>query len=258
MTPEQCQKKFIEQLEQLTGKKVLLVEATSLTTHVTLRMAKADDHAHVLRYRSDLSHLLPYLVASQCGLVLRVLHTASDLRFELTANSSTPKEIQELTQNRLQKKGKSHHEQLIKELSGIFQNALGVQLRSIPITLRVDAHIEQEYPSLREMQRACVIQHLNEGLATLAPKVRENIPDEVFSPSACMNAALAGYWSEVFGDQSLVVGYKATGFWKTGSTLLEHFKNILPHPDYDRQLVQSWIDTLGLQDWYYLTEKLQA
>ena len=165
--------------------------------------------------------------------------------------------MQKLARVQLQKFGKSLPENSLVKLSAIFQKALGVQLRSIPVTLRVEASIAQEFPSLKDMQRACTLQQLNEGMATLAPNVRQNIPDEIFAPSAGMNAAMAGYWSKVFGDESLIVGYKATGFWETGSKLLDHFNRISSDPDHDRELVQSWIETLDLQHWYYLTDKQQ-
>ncbi len=257
MTPEQCQKTIIGQLEDLTCKKLLLVDAESLSTHATLQMAKAADPAHVFRYRGNMKQHLPYLVASQCGLVTRVLHAKPELRFELSSTPSLPEEFQKLARVRMQKIGKSLPENSLVELSAIFQRALGVQLRSIPVTLRVEASIAQEFPSLKDMQRACTLQQLNEGMATLAPNVRQNIPDEIFDPSAGMNAAMAGYWSNVFGDEGLIVGYKATGFWETGFKLLDHFNRIPSDPDHDRELVQSWIETLDLQHWYYLTDKQQ-
>jgi hypothetical protein len=88
VTPEQCQKLIIDQLEQLTDKKLLLAEAESLSTHATLRVAGVTDPAHVFRYRSNLKQHLPYLVASQCGLVLRILQTTPPLRFDLTSTHS--------------------------------------------------------------------------------------------------------------------------------------------------------------------------
>jgi hypothetical protein len=257
VTPEQCQKLIIDQLEQLTDKKLLLAEAESLSTHATLRVAGVNDPAHVFRYRSNLKQHLPYLVASQCGLVLRILQTTPPLRFDLTSEPSCGAEILKLARARFQKNGESLSEKAVVELSGIFQNALGVQLRSIPVSLRIDDWILNEFPALKDMQRACTIQHLTEGMATLAPQVRKNIPDEIFEPSASMNAAMAGYWARAFDDESLILGYKATGYLSTGSTLLGHFDAIPSQPDNDRQLVQTWIETLGLQDWYLLIKKQQ-
>jgi hypothetical protein len=257
VTPEECQKQIIEQFEQLTEKKVLLVDDGSLSTHATLRVATSHDPAHVLRYRSSMQPQLPYLVASQCGLVLRILQTSDPLRFDLTSTSTVGPAILQLTHAQLQKNGEAPAETAAVELSKIFQNALGVQLRSIPVSLRVEDWIRNQFPALQDMQKACTIQHLAEGMATLAPQVRKNIPNEVFAPSAGMNAALAGYWARTLDDPSLVLGYKATGFWTLGSTLLDHFDAIAPEPDNDRQLVQTWIDSLGLQNWYSLKKKPQ-
>ena len=255
VTPEQCQESVIEQLEQLTDKKVLLIEEPSLTVHSNLKLAGPSEAAHILRYRGNLKQHLPYLVASQCGLVLRMLQTEPDQRFDLSSVLGLPERIQKLTLARLQKNGVSLSEESLATLSGMYQNTIGVQLRSIPVSLRVDDSIRQQFPALTDMQRACTIHHLKEGMATLAPNIRRNIPDEIFHPRAGMNAALAGYWARVFNDESLIVGFKATGFWNTGTKLLQQFNEIPPAPDNDRQLVQSWIDTLGLQQWFFTTTR---
>jgi len=257
VTPEQAQKHVTDQLEQLTDKKLLVVEADSLPSHATLRMAGLNESVHVLRYRSNLSQHLPYLAVSQCGFMLRVLESAEPLRFDVMSKPSLPTELLRLARRRFEQNGERIAENGLAELCKIFQSALGVQLRSIPVSIRVDDWILSEFPALEQMQRTCVIQQLTEGIATLAPGVRKNIPNEIFEPSAGMNAALAAYWARTFGDENLALAYKATGFSSVAATLLGHLDTISSHPDNDRQLVQTWLETLGLQDWYGVEQKQQ-
>lgn len=258
VTPEECQKDVIDQIQQLTGKKIFVTEDASLQPHANLKLAGPSDAAHVFRYRSSLKPQLPYLMASQAGLVLRILQAEPENRFDLRSSPKLPREFQNLTSAQLQKNDLALDPDALIQLAGIYQKAIGLQVRSIPISLRVDEHIRQQYPALRDMQRACTIQHLQEGIATLAPNVRKNIPDEIFHPSASMNAALADYWGKVFGDDSLVVGYQATGFLDVGVQLLQQFDEIPSDANNDRQLVQSWIEILGLQKWFFTTPKQQA
>lgn len=49
MTPEQCQKLIIDQLEQLTDKKLLLAESVSLSMHATFRLVEAPGEFTALR-----------------------------------------------------------------------------------------------------------------------------------------------------------------------------------------------------------------
>ena len=70
-----------------------------------------------------------------------------------------------------------------------------LQLRSMPISMRVDAWIQRSYPELADQQKKAIVRQLNDNSMPLKPEVREIAPDKSIHSSVDMNAGFALYWA---------------------------------------------------------------
>jgi hypothetical protein len=62
-------------------------------------------------------------------------------------------DVQHLVEATVKKSGTDYPMQTVLELSNQLGHGLGLQLRSIPIAIRIDDWINRQYPVLRALQR---------------------------------------------------------------------------------------------------------
>jgi len=147
----EIEQQFLDRVESASGKPVLLQGDPDFASHATIRIASKDQPAHVLLYKPEQKAVLSYLVASQCEFALRTILANPANQFDLVSRENMPNDVLSLM--------RKHHEgrndipvEIVPELAKQFGNGLGLQLRSMPITMRVDKQIHDAHPELRDQQ----------------------------------------------------------------------------------------------------------
>lgn len=244
-------RRIIALVEETSGLPVLVSEDPNLQTLAMMRMARGGASAHTIMYKPAPDGQPDYLIAYQCGFILRHFAPPPDQRFDFAAAKTGRDIVDRLLSDPRGPGSKlklppSMREQLRDQLF----DGLMLQLRSIPVGLRVDAWILDAYPDLAPLQRASVLQQLQENQATLGPDVRKIAPKKVYAASVTMNATFAAFWTRAFDDPALSLPYRTAGYEKTGRELLQLFDQCPSEPIYDRELVDLWGEHLSLSSWY--------
>lgn len=238
--------KILDQVHQLSGKPVLVQAAPELRTMATVKVARGAAPAHLVLYQPSLSSIRDYLVAFQCGFLIRIFSTAPAERFDLAPSQLGKWDTEKLVMEHVQQMGRDTQLQLRDQML----NGLGIQLRSVPVGLRVDDWISREYPDLQDQQRISVQRQVQDGLTSLRPEVKKIAPEAIYKPSVAMNAAFAAFWSRAWGDATWTTPYKATGYLGLGEVLLSTWDRIPFGAEHDHLLIESWASDLGLRDWF--------
>jgi hypothetical protein len=245
MTPAESQQRALDALEKLGGKPVVLRENADFPNHARIHIAAENEPAHVLTYKPAAAPELPYLVCFQCGLAERALRSARDERFNVASTPETYTRVQKLVRNK-----KTIPEDMVATYSQMITDGLGVQLRSMPIGIRVDRVLYETHPELRGMQRFIAERQLKESVGCLSPSIKEMAPELIFNASVGMNAALALEWSRLWNEDAHVVPYRLAGHVRLGERLLAALDAIPDTPHHDRELVSSWAEVLGVDSLY--------
>jgi hypothetical protein len=140
--------------------------------------------------------------------------------------------------------------QVLQQLLDQLFDGLMLQLRSIPLGLRVDSWIHREYLDLAGLQREAAVRQLQDNQRSLAPDVRKIAPTKVFRSSVTMNAAFAAFWARTLKDPSLTLPFRSAGFHKDGAELLGILDEISDDPLKDCALIDAWARKLNLSNWY--------
>jgi len=214
-------------------------------------MARGGASAHTISYKLSPGTQPDYLIACQCGFILRHFAPPPDQRFDLAAAKTGRDIVGRLLSDPGGPPSKlklppSARERLRDQLF----DGLMLQLRSIPVGLRVDAWILDTYPDLAPLQRISVLQQLQENQAALGPDVRKIAPRKIYGASVAMNAAFAAFWTRAFDDLALSLPYRTAGYEKTGRELLKLFDESPTEPSHDRDLIDVWGNHLSLSSWY--------
>jgi hypothetical protein len=162
----QLQKQFIERVEVASGKPVILLSDAKFAGHATIKIASADQPAHLLRYQPEQESVLPYLVAYECEFALRTLQADPSTQFNLASKPNMLQDVLDLMLRHHRGKDDipSH---LVPQLAKQFGNGLGLQLRSMPITMRIDKHLHDAHPELSELQHESIDRQLQENMGAL-------------------------------------------------------------------------------------------
>lgn len=249
MNLREIQKQFIERVEAASGKPLILQSDPKFAGHATIKIATKDQPAHLLLYKPEQESVLPYLVAYQCEFALRTIRADPSTQFNLASKPGMQREVLELMQRHHQGRDDipSH---VVPQLAQQFGNALGNQLRSMPITMRIDKLLHDAHPELTELQHESIDRQLQENTGALSPRSKVIAPDEIIRPNASMNAAFAKFFAGLWIAPMIFAPYVAAGYGDAASALLALNEQIPAESNHDRELVDAWAKYTGLDRWF--------
>lgn len=245
MTPSEAQQHSLNELEELSGKPVVLQEDARLPNLARIQIASSTRPVHVLSYNPSAVTELPYLACFQCELAKRALLAAPDERFNVASTDETYRQVERLV--RLQKVIPAN---MISTYSQMVTDGLGTQLRSMPIGIRVDRALHRDHPQLRDLQKAAAVRSMKDNVGCLHPTIRAQAPDLILHATASMNAAFALAWARLWNEDAHNVPYRLAGYLEMGESLLDSLDAIPDTPTHDRELVSSWAALLKIDHLY--------
>lgn len=124
-------------VEKVSGIPVIVQADTSMKLIAKVVVARNSAPAHLLYFNPKYGEATDYHIVFQCGFVLRIYQTPPELRFNVVTNDAGRREVVQLVTDHLRKGKLNLPEQASNELSRQFYDGLCLQLRSIPVGMRV-------------------------------------------------------------------------------------------------------------------------
>lgn len=237
---------IVEQVERLTNRPVHIQEDASLGVLAHMRVARGDAPLHLLRYKPMGVVPPDYLIAYQCGFVVRLFETPPSKRFDYGTDDDGRRKFNDLFSD-------ARFLPAVRSMADRLLGELVTQLRSIPIGLRVDKWLLAQYPDLIDLQARGTRAQLEQNVPAIAIGSKGLFPAKVWKANVTMNAAFAAFWSREWNDPALVLPYKAAGLLDGGIRLLGIFDTVPSDPACDPDLVEQWAFALGMKGWYGTT-----
>ena len=163
---------IVDQVEQITERPIRFAEDAALAVIANLRIARSGAQEHVLTLRPG-GESLDYVVAYQCGYVLRLYETPPDQRFDFAASPSDAADRMAPLLKAMLASGDAAPD--LPAVAERMSHWLLLTLRSLPVGLRIDRWIYDTYPALREQQAASLTRQQEENAGHIrwrAGKVR--------------------------------------------------------------------------------------
>ena len=228
------------------------MEDANLSTMSAIKIARGNLAAHIISYKPGLKTESPdYAIIFQCALAIRLFDCPPDDRKLIAVSPSGSDYLQAILTrpNGIAEK----HQLSSSDLEGFkdqLLQGLVTHLRSVPLGLRISEKLSLDYPELLELETKQVEKELRLNKETLAESIREAMPQEVFNPTQCINAAFAAFWAGRLERPEIVNPYRFAGFESQGNELLKIYEGIPNEPINDCELIDSWADYLQIRDWY--------
>ena len=245
-------KQMIALLEEKSGCSVHVIEDPKLSTMSEIKIARGNLPTHIISYKPVLKTELPdFPIIFQCALAIRLFDCPPDDRKLIGVSSSGSESLQAIL---TRPNGIAEKHQLSRSNLEGFKDqllyGLITHLRSVPMGLRVSEKLSLDYPELLDLESRQVEKELRLNKESLAERLREIMPQEVFNPTQSINAAFAAFWAGRLERPEIVNPYRFADFESQGSELLKIYEEIPNDPINDCDLIDRWADFLQIRDWY--------
>ena len=216
----------------------------SLQLLSTLQIARNGAEFHVLRYQPS-DKPLDYLVAYQAGFALRMFENPPEKRFDFVSTDAAVAGATDLI-----KAGQVLSEQDMADLPK-FAEFLAhwalMNLRSLPIGMRIDQWIATDYPELKDLQLEN--HHVQQQMNMRALTYRQG---KLILPVTLMGtlAAFALFTDQLAGQVRYAIPFSAAGVIDDGKRLLELLDSVPKDSTHDLELVEKWADASGMSQWF--------
>ena len=168
----------VRAVEEATGIPVLVTDDPSLRTMAALKPARKGAPAHLVEYNPKFKAVADYLIAFQCGFALRLFLAPEASRYELAGTDEGRKSAERLLDEHLKRGSMRLPPPVVRGLRNQLFDGLMVQLRSIPVTLRVDAWVRKEYPDLHGQQEEAARDATDRKPADARPPGKTDCPQD--------------------------------------------------------------------------------
>jgi hypothetical protein len=235
---------IVDLAERFTERRIRFAEDQALPVMASLQIARRGATEHVMTIRPG-GESLDYVVAYQCGFVLRLYQTPPNRRFDFTAS---PREAADRMMPLLQALlPPGEPAPGLRAVAERMSHWLLLTLRSLPVGLRIDQWIRDDHPALRTQQAAALARQQEENAGHIgwrSGKLR-------FPPQfLALDAVHALFADRLLGTTYLATPFEAVGLIEDGRRLLTLLDSIPSGPDKDCSLIECWGDALGIRDWF--------
>lgn len=235
---------LIELVEFKTGIPIQIITEPDLKVMASITIARNGSKFHVLRYKPT-NESLDYLITYQIGFVLRLYENPKEERFDLSSkNTST---LQALNLLRALNSSTQQDATKLQTFAEMIKDWSLVNIRSLPVGMRINDWILQTYPELLDQMRKNIHEQQMENLQLLSMNFGGyKIPHTLLTPLA----AYALFADKLSNSSIYTTPYALTGLLEGGQKLMQIYNEINANPTNDKAVIDQWANEISIADWY--------
>lgn len=240
----QVTKDILQSVELVTGKSVQLMRDENLTVLAALSIARNGADFHVLRYKPS-NEPMDYLVAHQAGYLLRLYECPPEKRFDFSVTGVGDETVASL----LNLDGKTSNQDgtHLDVASKMLTQWTLMNLRSLPIGMRIDDWISSQHPELKDLQSIGIATQQQQNINLLSHKISGYyIPTPLMGPIS----AFAMFADRLLGVDQFATPFAAAGLQHSGTELLQIWDATPKAAANDCELVDAWAMHASIRNWY--------
>lgn len=243
-------KTVLQLVEERTGKRIEWVEKNDLPTSVELKVAGKNEQAHRLFYRENHSEEVNYLVAHQCGHILRLFGAAPGRRFIPVANRRTMMSYLLEMDDDLHRLSSVFGPEKIKKLITLWYEGVVFQVTRMPPDIMIDKWLYNEYPELRPIQMTSLQKQRRAAIMGLSEDMRKITPAKIYYASNVMNYAYFKVLEDHFRLDFVAPYHRTVYLYDGGSLVRMTERDYVNDHNGDRSMIDRWAGLLKLAAWY--------
>lgn len=238
-------------ISEKTQKPFEFINKPDLKTIAAVKIARKNMASHILYYKDDRGGILDHLIAHECGHIKRIWDVPPAERIVPASNDENKRFALTQIGDQLIKLTKAIPVEHLGKISNIWFHGIIRQVTNIPVDMRIEKWIFDNYPELRKSQVASIDRQMKESAQVLSKRVENFTPKKIYDTSNYINYSFALFMESLIGKK-YIAPYKSTPYTGLGSKLADlvmksEDKGFLQ----DIEIIDQWTELLGLKGWYY-------
>ena len=241
---------ILKLVEERTGKAIRCVEKKDLPMSAELRQAGKEETFHRLFHRPVYDEQINYVIANQCGHILRLFEAPEEGRFMPIANHRTMMSYVMEMEDEFHRLAKVFGQEKIRRMVRLWYEGAVFQLTKMPPDIMIDKWLYDEYPELRPIQLKSLVRQRQDAVQSLTQDTRKFTPDKIYRVSNIMNYAFLKILEDHF-RLDWVAPYHSSIFIFDGSALAKvtETEYVNSHAG-DRAMIDRWAERLDMTTWF--------
>lgn len=243
----QVTKEILQEVESVSGKSIEFMRDEELPVLASLTMARNGAEFHLLRYKPS-NEPMDYFVAHQAGYILRLFQCEPNFRFDLSATGVGEETMASLLNSGVQ--SESFENSNFKAASQMLTQWCLMNLRSLPIGMRIDEWISTNHAELKDLQATGIALQHQQNINLLSHKISGH-----YIPSILMGhiSAYAMFADRLLNVEQFATPFAASGLKQAGFDLMEIWDQTTHTASSDCELVDAWATYSSIRNWYEWT-----
>ncbi|MBN2255875.1 MAG: hypothetical protein JW736_09215, partial [Deltaproteobacteria bacterium] len=172
-------------VENKSGKRIKYIASGDLSMSAQFRMAGRESAEHLLFYKPGHGEVINYIIANQCGHILRILDAPEEKRYFPVANKKSMMCYMMETEDEINRI-KAVMGDRIKQMIVMWYQGVVFQVTKMPPDIQIDRWIYDTYHELRSIQLQSLKHQLQNAIQGLSEDLRKIVPFKVFNVSNIM------------------------------------------------------------------------
>lgn len=241
---------ILRHIEDVSGQRIRIARDPSLTTWATVSIAESEATPHTIRYAPRYETHLAYLVAHECGHLLRLWSAPPETRLLPSIAKKQRRTAEHQLRKELPVPMWALSPAVLRDLLRIWHEGSVRQVSTYPADIRIEAWMFAKFPEMRAAQRTALIQQLRENELVLHPRVQSMTSKTAYQASAAMNCAFAQVAATLLDEPSLSGPYPDWVCRKAHKLVQELRSETDAGHLGDVAVSKRWSEVLGLSDWF--------
>jgi hypothetical protein len=244
-----------KQVRDQTGKDVVVTESLEPQAgFAKVKVARKAMESHTIILDRGRADLAGYLVAHECGHIIRLFATPESERKAPLTNELTTRAAVSQIQDDVVRLARTIPEGTLSKMVKLWHQGLVSQVTSQPADIMIETWIYQEHPELRPLQKRGIDVMHQQVLTILKPGMAAMVPRKVYDASTIMNYAFFAAVGDAIASPYLRAFRSfpraSDGERLKEETLREPWTTLAG----DIRMSNVWAELLGIREWFEWTE----
>jgi len=236
---------IVRKVKEVSGKDIDFRISDTISVYAVTKIARKRMSQHVVYFRKDVVDRLSYIIAHECGHILRIMEAPEEERVVPAIDKTTKlKVLGDIKIN-------SFSKPLLAKMIDIWVDGIIMQVTNLPVDVRIEKWIQKSFPSLEKEQISALEKDAEKTLAGLTKKVEMVTPAKIFTISNSMVYAYLRGISTITGKRYDKAFYGRNFILNLGKRLYKLLKEEDHGYSSDIETINLWAKTLGIDDWFH-------
>ncbi len=242
-------RKIIEEVKDKTGKDIIIRKSSSLNTYAIAKTARSSMPSHIIDYNPVHSNILNYIIAHECGHMIRIYEEKNENRLMPYSDGGTMGKAVIDIENNIKI---SYPLETRKKLYPLWVHEIITQLTGMPEDVRIEKWIFDNYPELRQSQQDTLVKQSNDIQGVTRHEIKEMTPEFLYNGSGIINLFYIKSINNIIGPAALKTLKKA-GFYEKGIELYSGITEIMKKENSlanSIEITNYLAKNLGFEEWF--------